>query len=116
MKKLKGERRNGTKRRRVTAATWLMGSVKSKDDRSTDRRRFENPNYREIRSNPDGTLDEVVAGFVPSKPGRRFKSVFVHLEQMDKGHWWMRLDFPDGRGIVVNFTSRGKIKATAHEE
>lgn len=116
MKKLKGERRQGTKRRQVTAATFLMGSVKSKDDRSKDRRTFENPNYREIRLREDGTLDEVVAGFVPRKPGRRFKSVFFHLEQMDTGHWWMRIDFPDGRGIVVNLTSRGKIKASAHEE
>ena len=93
-----------------------MGSVKSQDSRNRDRRRFEDPNYREIRCREDGTLDEVVGGFVPRKPGGKFRSVFVHLEQMDHGHWWMRIEFPKGRSIVVNFTSRGKIKATAHEE
>lgn len=51
-------------------------------------------------------LDEVVA----------YKPEFFHLEQMDKGHWWMRIDLPDGKAVVVNLTSRGIIKAKAHRE
>lgn len=60
----------------------------------------------EIRTNKDGTVDEVVA----RNPS------FFHLEQMDSGLWWMRVDMPDGRGIVVNFYSRGKIDVRAEVE
>lgn len=53
----------------------------------------------EIRRNPDGTPDEIVG-----------HSHFFHLEQMGDGHWFLIIG--DQR---VNFTSRGKIKVTAHE-
>ena len=57
----------------------------------------------EVRNNPDGTLDEVVG------------AGFVHLEQMDTGHWW--LGFGSGIGFLhVNLTSRNKIKATVMDE
>lgn len=51
----------------------------------------------------DPVFDEVVA----HKPG------FVHIEQMDKGHWWIGIDVGQGKRIMVNFTARGAIKGTA---
>lgn len=59
----------------------------------------------EIRSYPDG-LDEVVL----------FNPAFVHLEQMDTGHWWLGIDMPDGGRVNVNFSSKGRIKAFAERE
>ena len=38
---------------------------------------------------------------------------FLHVEQMDNNCYWARLDLPDGKAIVMHFTSRGKIKLTA---
>lgn len=37
----------------------------------------------------------------------------LHVEQMDDHCYWARLDLPDGKSIVMWFTSRGKIKLTA---
>lgn len=56
----------------------------------------------EVRLNPNGTLDEVVC-----------ENAYVHLEQMDSGHWWMVVvDDKTGKSVTVNFTARGKITAT----
>lgn len=63
------------------------------------------PGTFEIREQ-EGALDEVVA----------FKPHFVHLEQMDEGLWWLRVDMPDGNAVVVWFSSRGKIKARAEKD
>jgi hypothetical protein len=50
----------------------------------------------EIRSNDDGTLDEVVA-----------RGCDFHLEQMDDTCWWMGITMPDGETVHVNlFTAR----------
>lgn len=38
---------------------------------------------------------------------------FLHVEQMNDKCFWARLSLPDGRGIVMWFTSRGKINLTA---
>lgn len=38
---------------------------------------------------------------------------FLHVEQMDDHCFWARLDLPDGKAIVMHFTSRGKIKLRA---
>ena len=38
---------------------------------------------------------------------------FLHVEQMDDKTYWARLDLPDGKAIVMWFTSRGKIKLIA---
>lgn len=54
----------------------------------------------EIRRNEDGSLDEIVA-----------YDSFVHLEQMDTGHWWLGITLPDGKIIHTHLTSRGKITA-----
>jgi hypothetical protein len=63
----------------------------------------------EIRPDPRGELDEVVAHNVAS----------FHLERMNEGHWWMRLDFPDGRSLDINLSTRQpgrtKIDGTAEE-
>jgi hypothetical protein len=58
----------------------------------------------EIRLNEDGTLDEVCAWG------------FVHLEQMDDGHWWLGIDTIDGQLLHVNLWARGKIQALAEVE
>lgn len=38
---------------------------------------------------------------------------FLHIEQMSDNCFWARLDVPGGKGIVMWFNSRGKIKLTA---
>jgi hypothetical protein len=40
-------------------------------------------------------------------------SGFLHVEQMNDNCYWARLDLPDGKSIVMNFTSRSKIKLRA---
>lgn len=35
---------------------------------------------------------------------------FVHLEQMSKGAWWLRIDLADGRGVVVRLYSKRRIR------
>ena len=60
----------------------------------------------EVRTNPDGSLDEIVA-----------RGVGIHIEQMDRDHWWMSIDGPDGRRLSVNFMRRGKaIHATVEDD
>lgn len=39
----------------------------------------------EVRRNPDGSIDEIVA-----------KSADLHIEQMDNSGWYMGLTMPDG--------------------
>lgn len=51
------------------------------------------PNH-EIRRNPDGSLDEVVA-CCPN---------FFHLEQMSDSSWWIGLETQDGR--LLHFSIR----------
>ena len=54
----------------------------------------------EIRRNPDGSLDEIVA------PG-------FHLEQMSDTHWWMEI----GEGLHVHlYAKRGTIRANVEDE
>ena len=64
----------------------------------------------EIRLDDQGGLDEVVATDVR----------LVHLERMDKGAWWMRLDLADGSAIVVDLFARRpghtKVEGTAERE
>jgi hypothetical protein len=60
----------------------------------------------EIRRNNDTTLDEVCAQHPE----------FVHLEQMDDGHWWLRIDEPGGRAVVVNFWTEGNTRIHARAE
>lgn len=56
----------------------------------------------EIRLNPDRSLDEVVC-----------ENAYVHLEQMDSGHWWLRVVHDrSGKSVNVDLTARGKITAT----
>lgn len=38
---------------------------------------------------------------------------FLHVEQMDKNLFWARLDLPDGRAIVMHFSSKSPINLTA---
>lgn len=62
----------------------------------------------EIRLNEDGTLDEVVCE----------QPAFVHLEQMDHGAWWLRIDLPGGGAVIVDLYTKGKawIFAKVEEE
>jgi hypothetical protein len=50
----------------------------------------------EIRCH-DGVLDEVVAT-------RGVKT--VHIERMDRGAWWLRVQLTDGRAIVVRLCAQ----------
>ena len=54
----------------------------------------------EIRTNPDGTVDEVVA------EGK------VHIEQMDDGFWWMAIYGKD-ETVRIQFTSKKRIHCLA---
>lgn len=65
------------------------------------------PGEYEIRIQ-EGALDEVVA----------CKPEFFHLEQMDAGHWWMRVDLGGGKAIAINlWTKRGaKILGRAERD
>ena len=54
----------------------------------------------EIRRNPDGTIDEIVA-----------TGVDIHLEQMDKGDWY--LNITDGEATTqIYFASKKRIHVT----
>lgn len=60
----------------------------------------------EIRKNDDDTLDEVW-----------FKRAeFVHLEQMDDGHWWLRVDMADGQAVVVNLWTKRNARINVFAE
>ena len=59
----------------------------------------------EIRDCEDGTLDEVFA--YPQS---------VHVEKMDRDHWWIGITLGSGDTIHVNFTSKKAIKATAESD
>lgn len=65
------------------------------------------PGVGEVRCNPDGTVDEIVAD-----------GVSVHLEQLRDGQWWMMLSAPDGTALRVVFTTRrgAAIVALAESE
>lgn len=63
----------------------------------------------EIRTNEDGTLDEVVAD----------NPVHFHLEQMGDDCWWMRVYMPEGEKDIVIFLSTrhgAHIHAVCEEE
>lgn len=64
----------------------------------------------EIRPNPGATLD---AGGDCSDVDEVLGEGILHVEQMDKGLYWARLDLPDGKAIVMWFSSRGKITLRA---
>lgn len=60
----------------------------------------------ELRSNEDGTPDEVVC-----------TEAYVHLEQMSDTHWWIVVeDEKTGRSVHVNFTSKSKITVSFEPE
>jgi hypothetical protein len=67
------------------------------------------PGDYEIRCNDDGTLDEIVA----------CRPAFFHLEQMDAGHWWLRIDLPGAMGGAIDvelYTNGASIFAKVEEE
>jgi len=53
----------------------------------------------EIRRNPDGTPDDIVARH----------PVGVHIEQMDTNHWWIGIDLSDSERITIDLTSNSRI-------
>lgn len=64
----------------------------------------------EIGYNDDGTVDEIL---VCDSKGK----CLVHIEQMDKGHFWMGIEGKDDDETVhANFLSRGKITLTVTKE
>ena len=58
----------------------------------------------EIRRNPDGTVDEIVA-----------HGATVHLEQMDSGLWFLYVE-QDGQEARCFLASKRKIAATVDVE
>lgn len=59
----------------------------------------------EVRRNPDGTLDEIVAGDTTGD------GLCVHLEQMDSGVWWLGISH---RGYRQSTWFRSARKVTAN--
>jgi hypothetical protein len=57
-----------------------------------------------IRTNDDGTLDEIVAG-----------NAHVHLEQMADGHWWLLIRC-GGQDMHVDLCAEGRISASYFQE
>lgn len=51
----------------------------------------------EIRRNPDGSIDEIVA-----------KAANLHIEQMSNDGWFMGLDMPDGSYWQFWFGSKNR--------
>ena len=64
----------------------------------------------EIRPNPGAACDSVGRC---EDTDEVVGNGFLHVEQMDDHCYWARLDLPDGKAIVMWFTSRDKIKLTA---
>lgn len=60
----------------------------------------------EVRTNDDGTLDEIVTGQIEA----------FHLEQMDDGCWWFALYAKDGTRQVGTLRSKKRIKANTFAE
>jgi hypothetical protein len=60
----------------------------------------------EVRRNEDGTVDEIVSENVK----------FLHVEQMDNGHWWVGITLKNKKRLMLNFTSKRKIKASVEED
>ena len=53
----------------------------------------------EIRRNEDGTIDEIVVS-----------GVDLHIEQMDKGYWWMGIySRENDKVLLLGFCSKKKI-------
>lgn len=61
--------------------------------------------FCEVRTNDDGTLDEIIA-----------TGVSVHIEQMSDTQWWMCLEKKGRRQRVVFFTDREHIAAMTEED
>ena len=40
----------------------------------------------------------------------------VHLEQMDDGHWWLRIERPEGDALVVNLWTKKNKRIHARAE
>jgi hypothetical protein len=72
-------------------ATWIMAMKKEQ---------------YEVRRNEDGTVDEIVSGNIE----------FLHVEQMDNGHWWIGITLKNKKRLMLNFTSKRKIKASVEED
>jgi hypothetical protein len=72
-------------------ATWIMAMKKEQ---------------YEVRRNEDGTVDEIVSENVK----------FLHVEQMDNGHWWIGITLKNKKRLMLNFTSGRKIKASVEED
>ena len=89
-------------RKRVTALAEQPASSLPAQP-SSDRQQLVAERPPEVRTNDDGTLDEVV--------GRGY----FHLEQMSATHWWMAFE-SGGRRVHVNLHSKATIKANAEGE
>lgn len=70
-----------------------------------------------VRYDEDGKLDEVCVGnsATPCEPLPESPIRFFHLERMDKGGWWMRLDLADGRAVVINIYAKNRPDRTIVE-
>jgi hypothetical protein len=61
----------------------------------------------EIRSDKEGNFDEVIAE----------DAQFVHLERMDKDHFWLGITLQDGSRITANlYINNGVLKLSAERE
>ncbi len=86
------------------ALAWWVPRVLALREAALNSARPEAGVAPEIRTNPDGSLDEVVA-----------ENCSFHLEQMDVDHWWMAVE-AGGKRVAVWLHGRGKIKASWEQE
>ena len=61
--------------------------------------------YQEIRCNPDGTIDEVVANHCN-----------VHVEQMTSTSWWVGITRGGVPMLHLDLSSKARVKLTARNE
>lgn len=61
---------------------------------------LQHADFCEVRTNDDGTLDEVVAS-----------GVDLHIEQLSANQWWMGITKDGKRQVVVFSTDRATIGA-----
>jgi hypothetical protein len=65
-----------------------------------------------------GTFEIQHPGWVERHAADGFDEVFIdegqvkffHIERMDEGAWWMRLDLVDGRAVVIHLVSKNQEK------
>lgn len=90
---------------------WRLHQVVREDRRKADEQASSppppphaTPQAPEVRTNPDGSLDEVVA-----------TNATVHLEQLSPESWWLSIE-AGGVRVIVDLTAESEIFGEATRE